>query len=201
MEISAALVKQLRDRTGAPMMHCKNVLVEAKGDIAQAEILLRQKGLAGARQKAARVTKEGAVGAYIHAGGKIGVLVEIDCESDFVARTPEFQKLLHDIAMHIAAADPRYLDRDEVPEEVRERERSIYRAQIEGQNKPPAVAEKIITGRLEKFYEEVCLLDQHFIKDDKLTVRELVAGKVTQFGENVSLRRFTRFKVGDNSAA
>ncbi len=201
MEISAALVKQLRDRTGAPMMHCKTALVEAKGDIAQAEILLRQKGLASARQKAARVTKEGAIGAYIHAGGKIGVLVEIDCESDFVARTPEFQQLLHDIAMHIAAADPRYLDRESVPEEVRERERSIYRAQIEGQNKPPAVAEKIIAGRLEKFYEEICLLDQHFIKDDKLTVRELVAGKVAQFGENVTLRRFTRFKVGDNSAA
>lgn len=183
------------------MMHCKTALVEAKGDIAQAEILLRQKGLASARQKAARVTKEGAIGAYIHAGGKIGVLVEIDCESDFVARTPEFQQLLHDIAMHIAAADPRYLDRESVPEEVRERERSIYRAQIEGQNKPPAVAEKIIAGRLEKFYEEICLLDQHFIKDDKLTVRELVAGKVAQFGENVTLRRFTRFKVGDNSAA
>lgn len=201
MDISADLVKKLRDRTGAPMMHCKNALVEAKGDMAQAEILLRQKGLAGARQKSARATHEGAIGSYIHAGGKIGVLVELDCESDFVARTPEFQQLLHDLAMHIAAADPRYLDREAVPEEVRERERSIYRAQLEGQNKPPAVMEKILAGRLDKFYEENCLLEQHFIKDDKLTIRELVASKVTQFGENVTLRRYIRFKVGDMAAS
>jgi elongation factor Ts len=197
MEISAAQVKELRERTGAPMMNCKSALVEAGGDMAQAEVILRKKGIAGAAKKAARVTNEGTVGAYIHAGGKIGVLVEIACESDFMARTDEFQQLVHDVAMHVAAADPRFLSRQDVTPEVLEKEREIYRAQAKAQGKPDAIVDKMVEGKLAKYYVEACLLDQHFIKDDKMTVGELIATKIAKFGENIAIRRFARFKVGE----
>ncbi len=200
MEITAAMVKQLRERTGAPMMNCKAALTEAQGDMAAAEVLLRKQGITSAAKKSSRTTREGSVGAYIHAGGKLGVLVEVDCESDFVARTDEFQAMLHDLAMHIAAADPRYLDRAHIPAEVLEREKDIYRAQLPA-NKPAAVLDKILEGKLEKFYEEACLLDQRYVKDDKITVHELVAEKISKFGENIAIRRFVRFKVGDAPGA
>jgi elongation factor Ts len=201
MEITATQVKELRERTGAPMMNCKDALLEARGDLAEAEVILRKKGIAAAAKKSARVTSEGIVGSYIHAGGKIGVLVEVACESDFVARTEEFQQLVHDVAMHIAAADPRFLAREEVTEAVLEREREIVRAQAASTGKPPAVVENIVKGKLEKFYEETTLLDQHFVKDDKMTIRELVAGKIAKFGENIAIRRFARFKVGEEISA
>lgn len=199
MEINAALVKQLRDRTGAPLMNCRDALVEGGGDLAQAEVILRKKGIAAAAKKAGRAANEGAVGAYIHAGGKIGVLVEIACETDFVARTADFQNLLHDVAMHVAAANPRFLSREQVTPEVLEKEKEIYRAQVQSLGKPAAVVEKIVEGKLAKFYEEFCLLDQRFIKDDKVSVGELVAGHVSKFGENVAIRRFARYKVGEES--
>lgn len=198
-EISAAQVKELRERTGAPMMDCKNALREASGNVADAEVILRKKGIAAAAKKAARVTSEGAVGSYIHAGGKIGVLVEVDCESDFVARTDEFQQLVHDVAMHIAAADPRFLSREDVTPEALEKEKDIYRAQVKAMGKPDAVVDKIVEGKLGKYYEEACLLDQHFVKDDKITIRELVASKIAKFGENITIRRYCRFKVGEES--
>ncbi len=197
MEISATLVKELRERTGAPMMNCKSALTEAGGDLAAAEVLLRKKGIASAAKKSTRSTTEGSVGAYIHAGGKIGVLLEIACESDFVARTEEFQQLVHDVAMHVAAADPRFLCREQVTPAILEQEKDIYRAQVKAMGKPEAVVEKIVEGKLSKFYEEACLLDQHFVKDDKMTIAELVASKIAKFGENIAVRRFARFKVGD----
>jgi len=197
MEISATLVKELRERTGAPMMNCKSALTEAGGDLAAAEVLLRKKGIASAAKKSTRSTTEGSVGAYIHAGGKIGVLLEIACESDFVARTEEFQQLVHDVAMHVAAADPRFLSREQVTPAILEQEKDIYRAQVKAMGKPEAVVEKIVEGKLAKFYEEACLLDQHFVKDDKMTIAELVASKIAKFGENIAVRRFARFKVGD----
>ena len=198
MEITATLVKQLRDRTGAPMMDCKQALAENQGDLTQAEVWLRKKGIAAAAKKAARTASEGSIGAYIHAGGKIGVLIELACETDFVARTPEFQGLLHDLAMHVAAAAPRYLSREHVPAAVLEQEKEIFRAQMKDSGKPAQVIEKIVEGKLGKFYEETCLLDQRFIKDDKMSVSELVAGKVAQFGENIAVRRFARYKVGED---
>ncbi len=200
MEINAAQVKELRDRTGAPMMNCKSALLEAKGDLAEAEVILRKKGVAAAAKKASRATSEGSIGAYIHAGGKVGVMVEIACESDFVARTSEFQELVHDVAMHIAAADPRFLNREEVTPAVLDREKEIYREQVRAMGKPEAVVEKIVEGKLSKFYEENCLVDQHFIKDDKVTIGELVASKVAKFGENIAIRRYARFKVGEEIA-
>src|SRR5579883_2581202 len=190
MEITATLVKQLRDRTGAPMMDCKQALAENQGDLAQAEVWLRKKGIAAAAKKAARTASEGSIGAYIHAGGKIGVLIELACETDFVARTPEFQALLHDLAMHVAAAAPRYLSR--------EQEQEIFRAQMKDSGKPAQVIEKIVEGKLGKFYEETCLLDQRFIKDDKMSVAELVAGKIAQFGENIAVRSIDHYKDGED---
>lgn len=205
MEITAAQVKSLRDRTGAPMMECKRALTAAGGDTAEAELVLRRQGIASAAKKAARTASEGSIGTYIHAGGKLGVLLEIACESDFVARTDEFQQLLHDVAMHIAAAGPRYVSREQVPEAVLETEREVYRQQVANQNqgkpKPPAVIEKIVEGKLGKFFEENCLLDQHFVKDDKMTIGELVASKIAKFGENIQVRRYARYKVGDESAS
>ncbi len=197
--ISAAQVKELREKTGAPMMDCRNALQEAKGDLDQAIVVLRKRGMASAAKKAARSTTEGAVGTYIHAGGKIGVLIEINCESDFVARTEDFQELLKDIAMHIAATDPRYVRREDVTEEDLEREKDIYRAQAAATGKPPQVAEKIVEGKMSKFYEEVCLLDQPFIKDQSFSIKDLIAQKVAKLGENIVVRRFARFKVGDTS--
>jgi elongation factor Ts len=197
MNISAAMVKELRDKTGAPMMDCKQALTESKGDLEQAIVVLRKKGVATAAKKAARITSEGNVASYIHAGGKIGVLVEVNCESDFVARTPDFQNLVHDIAMHIAASDPKFVRKEDVTPEAYEREKEIYRAQAASTGKPANVVEKIVEGKMSKFYEEVCLYDQPFIKDQTITVSQLIADKIGKLGENISVRRFARFKVGD----
>ncbi len=197
VNISAAMVKELRERTGAPMMDCKQALSESKGDLEQAVVFLRKKGIATAAKKAARVTSEGSVASYIHAGGKIGVLVEVNCESDFVARTEDFKELVHDIAMHIAASDPGYIRREDVTAEDFEREKQIYRAQAAATGKPANVVEKIVEGKMVKFYEEVCLYDQPFIKDQTISVSQLIAGKIGKLGENISVRRFARFKVGD----
>ncbi len=197
--ISAAQVKDLREKTGAPMMDCRSALTEAKGDIEQAVIVLRKKGMASAAKKASRAANEGAVGTYIHAGGKIGVLVEINCESDFVARTEDFQELMKDIAMHIAATDPRYVRREDVTAEDLEREKEIFRAQAAATGKPAPVVEKIVEGKMSKFYEEVCLLDQPFIKDQTIAIKDMIATKVGKLGENITVRRFARFKVGDTN--
>ena len=195
--ISAAMVKELREKTGAPMMDCRNALTEAKGDMEEAVVVLRKRGMASAAKKASRTASEGAVGTYIHAGGKIGVLLEINCESDFVARTPDFQELLKDIAMHIAATDPRYIRKEDVTAEDLEREKEIYRAQAAQTGKPAPVIEKIVEGKMAKFYEEVCLLEQPFIKEQTVTIAQLIAQKVGKLGENIQVRRFARFKVGD----
>lgn len=195
--ISAAQVKDLRERSGAPMMDCKNALTEARGDVEQALILLRKKGITMAAKKAARVTSEGSVGSYIHAGGKIGVLVEINCESDFVARTDDFKDLVKDVAMHIAAADPKFVRREDVTPEAYEKEKEIYRAQAASTGKPANVVEKIVEGKMAKFYEEVCLYDQPFVKEPGINVSQLIASKIGKLGENISVRRFARFKVGD----
>jgi len=197
---SAQLVKELRDKTGAGFADCRAALIEAGGDIQKAIDVLRKKGQAAAAKKAARSTSEGLVSCYIHAGGKIGVLVEINCESDFVARTEDFQKLCHDVAMHIAALDPRFLRREDVTEEVLEKEREIYREQARATGKPAPVIEKIVQGKMEKFYEENCLLEQHFIKDEGTTVKELVDQAIAKLGENMAIRRFARFKVGEMDA-
>jgi elongation factor Ts len=197
VNISATQVKELREKTGAPMMDCKQALTEAKGDLEQAIVVLRKKGVATAAKKATRVTAEGSVASYIHAGGKIGVLVEVNCESDFVARTHDFKELVHDIAMHIAASDPKFIRKEDVTPEAYEREKDIYRAQAKATGKPDHVAEKIVEGKMGKFYEEVCLYDQPFIKDQTISVSQLIASKIGKLGENISVRRFVRFKVGD----
>ena len=191
------MVKELREKTGAPMMDCRNALTEAKGDMEDAVVVLRKRGMASAAKKASRTASEGAVGTYIHAGGKIGVLLEVNCESDFVARTPDFQELLKDIAMHIAATDPRYIRKEDVTAEDLEREKEIYRAQAAQTGKPAPVIEKIVEGKMSKFYEEVCLLEQPFIKEQTVTIAQLIAQKVGKLGENIQVRRFARFKVGD----
>jgi len=196
VKIDAKLVKELREKSGAPMGDCLKALQEAKGEMEAAFVVLRKRGMATAAKKASRTTNEGAVGTYIHAGGKIGVLVELDCESDFVARTDDFQELLRDVAMHIAAADPRFVTRDEVTPEDIEREKEIYRAQAVATGKPANIIEKMLEGKLGKFYEEFCLLDQPFIKDQTQTIAQIVATKVAKLGENISIRRFARFKVG-----
>ena len=201
MEINAAMVKKLRDLTGAGMMECKAALTEANGDIEAATTILRKRGLAQATKKAGRSTNEGLIGSYIHMGGKIGVLVEINCESDFVARTDDFQNLAREIAMHIAAASPQYVRREDIPADVLERERGIYRAQIEGQNKPQNVVDKIVEGKLNSFYEQVCLLDQPSIRDPKVTIGQLVQQSIAKLGENIGVARFVRFRVGETPAA
>jgi elongation factor Ts len=198
MEITAAMVKQLRDATGAGMMECKAALTEAKGDIEEATTILRKRGLAQATKKAGRSTNEGLIGHYIHMGGKIGVLVEVNCESDFVARTDDFQNLAREIAMHIAAANPVYVRREDVPADILEHERGIYRSQMEGQNKPAAVIDKIIEGKLGSYYEQVCLLDQPSIRDPKLTIGQLVQQAIANLGENIAVPRFVRFKLGES---
>jgi elongation factor Ts len=197
VKIDAKLVKELREKSGAPMGDCLKALQEAKGDMENAFVVLRKRGMASAAKKASRSTNEGAVGTYIHAGGKIGVLIELNCESDFVARTEDFQELLKDIAMHIAAVDPRYIGKDEVTEADLEREKDIYRAQALATGKPAAIVEKMLDGKLGKFYEEFCLLEQPFIKEQSLTIGQLIAQKVAKLGENISVRRFARFKIGD----
>jgi elongation factor Ts len=178
------------------MGDCLKALQESKGNLEDAFVVLRKRGMASAQKKAARTTNEGAVGTYIHAGGKLGVLVEINCESDFVARTEDFQELLKDIAMHIAASDPRYVRREDVTEEDLAREKDIYRAQAAATGKPAPVIEKIVEGKMAKFYEEVCLLDQPFVKEQGITIKELIGQKVGKLGENITVRRFARFKVG-----
>ena len=200
-EITASGVKSLREKTGAGMIDCKNALVEAGGDENQAIELLRKKGMATAGKKAGRVTAEGAVGSYIHMGGKVGVLVEVNCESDFVARGEEFQQLVKDVAMHIAASNPSYLNREEVPQDVVAKEKEITLEQLKNDpknaNKPADVLEKIIEGRLNKFYEEVALLEQPFVKDPAKTIGELLAEKIGTIKENITIRRFTRYKMGE----
>ncbi len=192
---TAQQVKQLRELTGAGWMDCKAALEANGGNLEQAVDWLRKKGMASAQRKAGRTTSEGCVASYIHAGSKIGVMLELNCETDFVARTEEFRRLAHDLAMHVAAAEPRFIRREDVPEDVVQREKDIYRAQVTG--KPPNVAEKIIQGKLDKFYEENCLYEQHFIKDDKHTVKELVDSVIAKVGENIGVRRFIRFKLGE----
>jgi elongation factor Ts len=201
LAISAQLVKELRERTGAGFSDCRNALVEAKGNIEGAIDVLRKKGQAAAQKKAARQATEGLVGHYIHAGGKIGVLIEVNCESDFVARTEDFQRLCHDVAMHIAALDTRYVRREEVTPEILDREREIYKAQARATGKPEAVVEKILNGKMEKFYEENCLYEQHFIKDESITVGDLVSQLIHKLGENISIRRYVRYKVGESTGS
>jgi elongation factor Ts len=200
-QIPAHLVKELRERTSAGFSDCRAALVESAGDVEKAISILRKKGQAAAAKKAQRDASEGLVGSYIHAGGKIGVLVEINCESDFVARTEAFQQLCHDIAMHIAALDPRYVRREEVTSDMLDKEREIYRAQALATGKPENVVERIVTGKMEKFYEENCLYEQHYIKDEGVTVGEMVSNAISKLGENISIRRFSRFKVGEVTGA
>ena len=200
-DITAAAVKQLREKTGAGMMECKNALVESGGNEEKAIDILRERGLASAKKREGRIAAEGIVGSYIHMGGKVGVLVELNCETDFVARGEEFQQLVKDIAMHIAAAEPRYVAREEVPENVLEKEREIARAQAKNDpkmaGKPEQVIEKIVDGRVNKYYEETVLNDQPFVKDPSKTVAELVTEKIAKTGERITVRRFTRYKMGE----
>jgi elongation factor Ts len=198
-EITAAMVKQLRDVTGAGMMECKKALTEAGGNIDEATTLLRKAGLAQATKKAGRSTNEGVIGHYIHMGGKIGVLVEVNCESDFVARTDDFQAMVKELAMHIAAANPQYVRREDVPAELLDRERDVYRGQMEGQNKPAAVIDKIVEGKLNSFYEQVCLLDQPSVRDPKVTIAQVVQQTIAKLGENIAIPRFVRFKLGESN--
>ena len=192
-----AQVKELRERTGAGIVDCQRALTESGGDVEKAIVFLREKGLATAAKKAGRVAAQGAVSAYVHGGGKIGVLVEVNCETDFVARTEEFQRLVKDLAMQVAAANPRYVRRDEVSEAERERERAIYRAQTAQSGKPAAVIERIVEGKLEKFYSETCLLEQPFIREPGKTIDQIVKEVVARTGENIVVRRFARFQVGE----
>ncbi|HEX7194030.1 MAG TPA: translation elongation factor Ts [Chthoniobacterales bacterium] len=198
-EVSPTLVKQLREKTNAGMMDCKKALVESGGDLEKAEAILRKKGIAGASKKSVRTAKEGIVGSYIHLHGKVGVLVEVNCETDFVAKNSTFRELVKDITLHIAAAHPLYVSRDQVPEESIERERDIFQAQVKG--KPEPVINKIVEGKLEKYFATVCLLDQAFIKNPDQTIRELVSSKIAELGENIVVRRFARYAVGEDAAA
>jgi len=200
-EITAQLVKELRERTGAGMMECKSALMEAQGDLGQAEVVLRKRGIASAAKRASRATRQGIIGTYIHPGSQLGVLVEVNCESDFVARTDEFKRLVHDIAMQVAAAEPQFIRREDVTPGVLEKEREIQRARALAEGKPERVVDKIIEGRLSKFYEEVCLYEQPFIKDNSLTIRQLIANQIHKTGENITVSRFVRFKVGDSTGA
>lgn len=197
MQVSAKMVKELRDRTGAGMMDCKSALAEVEGDLEKAVDVLRKKGLAAAAKKAGRVAADGLVASYIHAGGKLGVLLEVNCETDFVARTEAFQDLVKDVAMHIAAAEPRYVRREEVPADAIEREKAIFRDQAAASGKPANVVEKIVEGKLDKFFAESCLLEQAFVKNPDQTVGELVQAAVGSIGENIQVRRFSRFKLGE----
>lgn len=200
MEVSASMVKDLREKTGAGMMDCKKALAATEGNFEKAVDYLRQKGLALATKRAGRIASEGRIGSYVHAGGKIGVLVEVNCETDFVAKTDDFQALAKDIAMHIAASNPFYIRREDVPPETLEREREIYRGQARDSGKPEKVIEKIIEGKLQKYFNEVCLLDQPFVKDPNLSVQDLLNGLITKVGEKVEIRRFSRFQVAEGLA-
>ena len=198
-EISATMVKDLREKTGAGMMDCKSALEEANGDLEKAIEILRKKGLASAAKRAGRVAKDGVIGHYIHMGGKVGVLVEVNCETDFVARTPDFQTLAKEIAMHIAAASPLVVRREDLSKETLEKEREIYRAQFAGQNKPANVVDKIVEGKLESYYSQVCLLDQPSVRDPNITVKQMITNAAAKTGENVTVSRFVRFKLGESA--
>ena len=197
MEISIELVKDLRQRTGAGVTDCKAALLEAKGNMEAAIDYLRRKGLATAAKKAGRIATDGLVSSYIHAGGKMGVLVEVNCETDFVAKTEDFQTFVKNIAMHIAAANPQYIKREEIPEEVLDRERAIYRTQAQEAGKPQKIIDKIVEGKMERFYSEVCLLEQTYVRDSDLTIKELLDGMIAKVGENITIRRFARFQLGE----
>ena len=199
-EVSPTLVRELRERTGAGMMDCKKALTEVNGDIEKALVYLREKGLAAAAKRAGRTAADGVVASYIHAGGKIGVLIEVNCETDFVARTEDFQSLVKELAMQIAAANPRYVRREEVPAELIEQERSIYAAQAANSGKPAQVIDKMVSGKVEKFFADVCLLEQPFIKDPDKQVGRLISDAVAKLGENVVVRRFARFQLGEQSS-
>ena len=197
MAITAEMVKQLRDKTGAGMMDCKGALAESNGDLEKAIEILRKKGVASATKRAGRATKEGVVGHYIHMGGKVGVLVEVNCETDFVARTDDFQALAKEIAMHIAAADPRYVSREQVPAAELDKEKDIYRGQFEGSGKPANVIDKIVEGKLGSFYSQVCLLDQPSVRDPNVSVQQMLQAATAKTGENITVTRFVRFKLGE----
>jgi elongation factor Ts len=197
MEISAKLVKELRDRTGAGIMECKSALVESKGNLPEAEIILRKRGISSAAKKTSRATRQGIVGSYIHPGSQVGVLIEVNCESDFVARTDDFQTLVKDLSMQVAAADPQFIRKEDVAKETLDKERDIQRARALGEGKPEKMVDKIVEGRLAKYYEEVCLYEQPFIKENSTTVGDLIKAAIAKLGENISVSRFVRFKVGD----
>ncbi|MBA9086100.1 elongation factor Ts [Fontibacillus solani] len=197
MAVDAKAVKELREKTGAGMLDCKKALEEANGDLTKATELLREKGLAAAANKAGRIATEGVVESYIHAGGRIGVLVEINCETDFVAKTDQFKEFARDIAMHIAASSPRYVRREEVPQEDVEKEKEILKAQALNEGKPEKIVEKMVEGRIGKYYEEFCLLEQSFVKDPDKTISHLLNEKISTIGENISIRRFVRFELGE----
>ena len=198
-EVTPQLVKQLRERTGAGMMECKKALDEAQGDLAGAEVVLRKRGIAAAARKSDRSTRQGVVGSYIHAGAQIGVMVEVNCESDFVARTADFQQLVHDLAMQIAAASPSFIRKEDVTAEAIEKEKDIQRARALADGKPEKIVDKVVEGRMSKFYEEICLLEQPFIKDNTTTVNDLIKQKIAKLGENITVARFVRFKVGETA--
>jgi elongation factor Ts len=200
MEISAQLVKQLRERTGAGMMECKNALTEAKGDLAEGEVILRKKGIASAAKKSSRTTKQGVISAYIHPGAQLGVLIEVNCESDFVARTDDFQELVHDLAMQVAAADPQFIRKEDVTQSALDKEKDIQKARALAEGKPEKMADKIVEGRMNKYYEEVCLYEQPFIKENTTSIGELIKAKIAKLGENITVSRFERFKVGDTAS-
>ena len=199
MEISAKLVKELRDRTGAGMMECKKALIETKGNLAEAEIFLRKAGITKAASKTTRTTRQGIIGSYIHPGSQLGVLVEVNCESDFVARTDDFQNLVKDLAMQVAAADPQFIRKEDVTSDALDKERDIQRARALQEGKPEKMVDKIVEGRLAKFYEEICLYEQPFIRDNGTTVGDLIKATIAKLGENISVSRFVRFKVGDTA--
>lgn len=197
MEVTASMVKELREKTAAGMMDCKRALAEADGDMERATEVLREKGLASAAKKAGRVAAEGIVQAYIHGAGRIGVLVEINCETDFVAKNEDFKNFVHDVAMHIAAATPQYVRREEVPQEIADREREILRVQTLNEGKPEKIVDKIVDGRIDKYFKDICLMDQPFVKDPDKTIEKLVKEMIVHIGENISIRRFARFVVGE----
>ena len=199
-EITAQMVKELRGRSGAGIMECKKALAESDGSIDEAELILRKRGIDVAQKKALRSANEGSVGSYIHAGSKLGVLVEVNCETDFVARTEDFQQLVHDIAMHVAAVDPRFINKDEVTQEVVEQEKVVQRERALAEGKPEKIVDKIVEGRMSKFYEEVCLLEQPFVKDNSTTVGEMITAQIAKMGENITVSRIARFKVGEVSS-
>ncbi len=201
MEINAQLVKQLRERTGAGMMECKSALVEANGDINEAETVLRKRGIASASKKATRSTKQGVIGTYVHPGSQLGVMLEVNCESDFVARTDDFQELVKDLAMQIAAADPQFIRKEDVTQAALDKEREIQRARALAEGKPEKMVDKIVEGRMSKFFEEICLYEQPFIKENTTTVADLIKTKIAKLGENISVSRFVRYKVGDTAPA